>query len=155
MKILDPLNFDFLKETDSRLAELGSEAENFLYQHRYGACIITIRKFAERLTRIVARESGIANYNRQSLFRLLEQLRSGRNIESEQLGWLQTIRKAGNQVQAAHESADTYLPIPADNVREYLEYALKLGEWFNRSYGDNPNFKAESFKSPLLDSAKF
>ena len=58
---LKPLNFDFLEKDYPRLAELGHEAENLLYQKMHESSMRTLRNFAERVARIVAKKNGIKN----------------------------------------------------------------------------------------------
>lgn len=157
--MIKSLNFDFLVEHDSRLAKLGSEAENFLYQQKYEATMRTLRNFAERLALIVAEKEQIEVYEYQQFSNLVKRLTEAGIIKPVPRFWFDRIRTIANNPEnlIAHERIQIQgsSTINPETVERNLRFALKLGEWFHQRYGIDYNFEQKSFKSPLDLNLKF
>jgi len=88
-------NFRHLEEIDPALAALGTHAERYFVDDANTALIKT-RQFAERLTEVLAEQSGIAFEQRESFADLLRKIRLGGAAPPEILDLLHRIRISGN-----------------------------------------------------------
>lgn len=122
-------NFDFLNRYWPVLAQLGSNAENYLYSDP-NACIYKIGLFAERLVQeiIVFENMTVPDTDNTHANRIRMLKRAGllpRDIDNA----LYTLRRTRNS--AVHSGADS-----VDDAKTLLSMTYNLAVWFMETYGD-------------------
>ena len=133
-------NFEFLNRYWPVLAQLGANAENYLYSDP-NACIYKIGLFSERLVQEILLFENIPepteDNTHSNRIRLLK--RAGllpRDIDNT----LYLLRRSRNS--AVHAGADS-----VDDAKTMLSMTYNLAVWFMETYGDW-NFNAPSFVMP-------
>ena len=133
-------NFEFLNRYWPVLAQLGANAENYLYSDP-NACIYKIGLFSERLVQEILLFENIPepteDNTHSNRIRLLK--RAGllpRDIDNT----LYLLRRSRNS--AVHAGADS-----VDDAKTMLSMTYNLAVWFMETYGDW-NFSAPAFVMP-------
>ena len=122
-------NFDFLNRYWPVLAQLGSNAENYLYSDP-NACIYKIGLFAERLVQeiLLFENMTVLDTDNTHANRIHMLKRAGllpRDIDNA----LYTLRRTRNS--AVHSGADS-----VDDAKMLLSMTYNLAVWFMETYGD-------------------
>ena len=122
-------NFDFLNKYWPALAQIGANAENYLYSDP-NACIYKIGMFAERLVQEILLFEGIAEPEQDNThanrIRLLK--RAGL-LPMDISNALYLLRKTRNS--AVHAGTDS-----VEDAKTLLSMSYNLAIWFMKTYGD-------------------
>ncbi len=122
-------NFYFLKEKWPILSDLGSLAEEYLYDDPNTA-FIKLRIFGEKVIEYIFAYDNLEVPGEDNQFNKLRILEREEIVNGELLDIFHSLRKNGNR--AVHESYDSI-----DDAKILLSLAYKVGSWFIRVYGDD------------------
>lgn len=123
-------NFHHLEEIDPALAVLGTHAERYFVDDANTALIKT-RQFAERLTQVLAEQSGTVFEQRDSFADLLRKIRLDGAAPPEILDLLHRIRISGND--AVH-GFDRQRRLAFDTIK----VCHRLGVWLRATITRSP-----------------
>ena len=135
-----PSNFDFLGPHDSRLAQLGAQAERYFADDPQGT-LTKLRLFAELLAQETAARLGVSPDPAGGQSELLGRLRRASGCPTRVLELFHFVREAGNE--AVHGFGGTH-----GKALTALKATRELAVWFHRSFGGVPDFKAGLFRPP-------
>lgn len=136
-------NFEFLNQYWPALAQLGANAESYLYSDP-NACIYKLGMFSERLILEIFAFEKIAEpaYDNTHANRIRLLKREGL-IPKKIDDILYALRKSRND--AVHQYTDS-----EDSAKTLLSLAYKLSVWFMEVYGDW-NYEAHEFVMPVKE----
>ena len=114
-------SFEFLKNFDLLLVQLGTLAESYPANDSHAA-LIRLRQYGEVLSRHIAQKFHIYVENEEVNFDLLENLKSGDQIPQDVISGLNQLRIVGNNALHSFQG-------DSSDVKNNLRIAIKLGRW--------------------------
>ena len=136
MATLGMSNFGFVERHDVRLATLGALAERY-FRDDPPTAIVKLRQFAEFLAKLIAAHHALYIGERDTFEETLRPCLLSELFPKEAADLFIVLRKFGNA--AVHD---------AKGSRADALASLKLGIWFHRDYGHQPNFNPGAFIPP-------
>ena len=114
-------SFEFLKNFDLLLVQLGALAESYPANDPHAA-LIRLRQYGEVLSRHIAQKFHIYVESEEVNFDLLEKLKSVDQIPQDVISGLSQLRIVGNNALHSFQG-------DSSDVRNNLRIAIKLGRW--------------------------
>jgi len=139
-------NFGFLRQHDQQIVKLAALAEQFFHSDS-NTCIIKLRQYAERLTKLIAANTGLYQSADEAQVELLRRLKLENVISNEVADLFHLIRKAGNKAVHNKGNSDT------SEALTLLQTSQQLGIWFHRTFSDR-TFKSKAFIPPTDTTAQ-
>ncbi len=133
-------NFDFLRQHDPLLADLGGLAERY-FKSDPTTSLMKLRQFGEVLTQHVAACTSLYDSTDEKQFVLLNRLWDRGALTPQISQLFHGIRKAGNA--ANHENKGDH-----SEALHQLKMAYKLSIWFYKSFGNDSHFRSGPFIPP-------
>ena len=133
-------NFQHLAAADPQLARLGELAER-LFHFDPPTSIAKTRLFAELLAKQVAARGGLELLPRATFEDVLRLLREGGLLPREVGDVFHYVRRVGNV--AVHENRGSL-----GDALGALKLAGQLGNWFRRTFLNDPDFRPGPFRPP-------
>jgi type I restriction enzyme R subunit len=133
-------NFAFLAKHDATLVRYGAQAERYVFDDPNTA-LIKLRQFSEVLAQLAAARLGLYSSSEESLTDLLSRLRDRGVLTPDVAQLFHALRRAGNAAAHDHHGSQ------GEALHE-LQMARKLGIWFQRTFGNDKNFKPGPFVPP-------
>ena len=134
-------NFAFLELHDEQLVRYGIEAERNV-RSSANTCLLKLRQFAELLAQLTAAQTGHYEWG-ESFARLLGRLFEHGVFSQREADIFHFLRKAGNIASHSHDGRE--------DIRQSwkaLKDARRLGIWFHRTFGEDPDYRPEPFVVP-------
>lgn len=138
-------NFDFLRDIDPKLLNLGRLSETFFHDDP-STSIIKLRQFCERLAQRHAASAGLNVLPGTAQADLLRELKLEKAAPEQVLDIFHHIRKLGNQ--AVHDGHGDHL-----QALGCMKMAVQLGVWHARIERRDPRFKVPPFVPPVAPSS--
>lgn len=120
--IMRSVNFEFLRENNEELADLGGFAEKYAHDDPQSS-LVKLRQYGENLTLDFFGHFGIPREPGASFYELLDALKDARVVPAVVLSKLHTLRIVGNR--GAHGDEVT-----TRDALGVLEEAFSVGKWF-------------------------
>ena len=133
-------NFDFLGQSDEKLAALGRLAETYFHDDP-STSIIKLRQFCERLTKKHAADAGLDVDTSTTQNDLLRQLKFERAVPGKVLDVLHHVRKMGNSAVHGEEGGHR-------EALTCMKMAVQLGYWYLQVSTGKRNIKVDAFLPP-------
>lgn len=133
-------NFEFLKHHDPVFYQLASAAEQF-FRVDPNTTLIKIRQLSEAFAKDIASRLNIAPYSYKNQNELLYQIDRKLGLDSVVKDLFHTLRKEGNK--AVHEFRTNHR-----QAIDALQLGYKLSIWYHLAFGDDKEFREETFRLP-------
>ncbi len=140
-------NFEFLREHNRELADLGAFAEHYAYSDPAGA-LVKLRLFGENLVADFFSHYEVPHFPRANFLELLQIMERQNLVPSVVLNKLHALRTQGNK--AAHSSSTAFSPRAALWI---LEEAFDLAKWFALTVHADESVMSAAFQPPKPQSA--
>lgn len=121
---MESINFEFLRETNPELADLGGFAERYVHTDPSSA-LIKLRLYAENMVADYFQHLGLPHEPRSSFLDYLRNPVLEQTVPSVVLDKFHAIRIHGNR--AAHSTGED---VKADTAVQILREGFDLGKWF-------------------------
>lgn len=136
----DKSNFDFLDTHDTQLTRLGLLAEHF-FKLDPNTCLLKLGQFGELLAQICAAKTGQYRDEREDQADLLRRLKFGGFVPPDIAELFHRVRLLRNK--ATHARTGNH-----SEALTALKIARQLAIWFERTFGNDPNFNPGQFVPP-------
>lgn len=141
-------NFDFLREHNRELADLGGFAERYAYTDPASA-LVKLRLFGENLVADFFAHHQIPHIPQSTFLELLRTLEQNNLVPSVVLNKLHALRMQGNQ--AAHGKPGA---ISSQTAMWILQEAFDLAKWFALTVHANNEVREMEFQTPAQEDSK-
>ena len=140
---MSPSNFDFLRQREPDLWQLGTQAERYFHPDP-NTCLLKLRQFGEQLAQDVAGRMDLHPQPGESQFELIGRLQRAQLVPYEVSDLLHKVRMVGNE--ANHAGSGDHRSALAT-----LKLCWQLALWLHRSF-TSPGYKSGPFSPPQAGS---